>query len=182
MLRGALQGFFRKKKYGASHGFAGRVAVLEGDDAFAVNAAECFVVRIVRIHAQSMVEFPKKLAHGFFNGFEVHDHVARIQRLGRQHQLHATRVPVGELAAPGMFGKQVPAFQFYSFANAEHGSSGDGGYPLFQNDVAVFCRFSADDHRVGFLGSFVEGKAFHSLDLSVVFHRFAIFFFDGGIK
>lgn len=155
--------------------------MLERDDAFAVDVPEGFVVRIVRVHAQGMVEFPKKLAHGFLNGFEVYDHVTLIQRLGRQNQLHATRVPMGELTAPGMFGKQVPAFQFYSFANAEHGFLGDGGYPLFQNDVAVFCRFSADDHRVGFFSSLVEGKTLHSLNLSVVFHCFAILFFDGGI-
>ena len=104
-----------------SHGLAGGVLLLKGDDAVAVNAAEVLVMSILCIHAERVVELLQEIAHHLFNGLEIQHHIVFIQRFCGEHKLHAAGVPVGELAAAGVLGEQVAALQLNCFANAEHG-------------------------------------------------------------
>ena len=104
-----------------SHGLAGRVLPLKGDDALAVYAAELIVMRVGCIHAERVVELLEELTHHFLYGFEVEHHVIFIQRLGGEYQLYAARVPMRERAAAGVLGEQVAALQLDGFADAVHG-------------------------------------------------------------
>ena len=45
----------------------------------------------------------------------------RIQRIRNKHQLYATRMAMRKLAAPRVFGEQMPALQLYGFTDTKHG-------------------------------------------------------------
>ena len=182
-LGGFGKGICRKAVNGVGHGLAGGVLLVEGDDALPINAPKILKVSILRVHAEGVVKLLQKVAHHLFDGFEVHHHVIFIQRVGGKHQLYTAGVAVGELAAAGVLGEQVPALQLYGFTDAKHGrKSAHGGYAFFEDDVAVFSGFTRYHNGVGFFGALVESVALLTLNLAIIAQGFAVFGLYGGVR
>lgn len=95
--------------YQTRHVFRCGVLRGEGDDAVTVDFLEGVVHGIVGVHAQGVVELGEEVSHHFLDGFEVKDHVLRVQFFGGEDEFDFAGVTVGELAFVEVFGEEVSA-------------------------------------------------------------------------
>ena len=65
-----------------------------------------------------MVKLLEEIPHHLLDGLEIQHHVIGIQRFRPEHHFHGARMAMREFAIAGMFGQEMPAFQFDGFANS----------------------------------------------------------------
>ena len=109
------------------HEFGGRVLMFESDDPVTVTLLEVRIGRIIRVHAESVIESIKPLTQCRLDDFEIADHLIVIEFRRFQNKLHLTRVPVRELALVGVLGEHVAIFDLDGFANSVGHKKNDFG-------------------------------------------------------
>ena len=77
----------------------------EGDNAVAVTGFELLESRIVRVHAQGVIERVEIGLDDLPDGFEVADHFVVVQFVGLEHEFHLAGVAVREPALVRVFGQ-----------------------------------------------------------------------------
>ena len=112
---------------GFGHEFGGRVLMFESDDPVTVTLLEVRIGRIIRVHAESVIESIKPLTQCRLDDFEIADHLIFIEFRRFQNKLHLTRVPVRELALVGVLGEHVAIFDLDGFANSVGHKKNDFG-------------------------------------------------------
>jgi RNA polymerase primary sigma factor len=107
----------------------GRVLAFKRDDPLAVGCLQIGESGIVRAHAHRVIVLIQERLHRFLDHLEIADHVAGVEGVCLEHELHGARMAVREAAFIGMLGEHVAVLDLERFADAKRHGSGPAFIP-----------------------------------------------------